>query len=208
MVSDVSDPQSVRSAVCMLDELLDLFPSSPAEARRQSISDGLGNLNFVDVDESEGGTYDMPRQRMFFVSNKVDAARIASNLPVSSDVSGPLPVSDRVSFHAVSCSTGEGVAELEAALSRAALALVTESPDSSRGLAETALITRDRHRNHVRQCIEHLDTFLIQKLPMDAAAEELRCVSVSAMYLNELEFQFTRLVCLQTRDDGTRSYYW
>ena len=40
--------------------------------------------------------------------------------------------------------------------------------------AENVFLTRARHRRHVEQCIDHLDAFLSMRLPMDAAAEELR----------------------------------
>lgn len=39
-----------------------------------------------------------------------------------------------------------------------------------------ALITRHRHRHHLQKCVEHIQRFLYLDLPVDAAAEELRCV--------------------------------
>jgi tRNA modification GTPase len=36
------------------------------------------------------------------------------------------------------------------------------------------MITRERHRRHVKECARHLDRFLLGSLPMDASAEELR----------------------------------
>ena len=43
---------------------------------------------------------------------------------------------------------------------------------------ENALITRDRHRRHLMRCASNLDSFLTGRLPMDAAAEELRLASL------------------------------
>ena len=38
----------------------------------------------------------------------------------------------------------------------------------------SVLITRDRHRRHLVETLQHLDDFLSGVLPMDLAAEELR----------------------------------
>jgi len=39
---------------------------------------------------------------------------------------------------------------------------------------EETMITRDRHRHHLEQCVESLERFLDPRLPADAAAEEIR----------------------------------
>ena len=72
----------------------------------------------------------------------------------------------------ISCSTGEGLHELEEALESSIRDLV------SSGSSESAIITRERHRRHLQQCAFHLDEFLNASLPMDAAAEELRLASM------------------------------
>jgi tRNA U34 5-carboxymethylaminomethyl modifying GTPase MnmE/TrmE len=72
------------------------------------------------------------------------------------------------SFHLVSCTSGSGLQELENALTASIKSLLEA------GAGEGTLITRERHRRHVKQCVEHLDEFLSRRLPMDAAAEELR----------------------------------
>lgn len=87
--------------------------------------------------------------------NKVDIARHR----VSTDVS-------------ISCATGQGIAELEEKIRTEIESLL------SRGDAlgdESVTISRERHRHHIRNCIEHLNRFLERKLHMDLAAEELRC---------------------------------
>jgi tRNA modification GTPase len=71
----------------------------------------------------------------------------------------------------VSCVTGEGIIDLELKISTAIKGLLRSD---RLGGEDNALITRERHRRHVTQCVEHLNMFLSAALPMDAAAEELR----------------------------------
>jgi tRNA modification GTPase len=73
-----------------------------------------------------------------------------------------------ITSYPISCVTGAGISEFEAALSLSIKSLLQS------GNSESALITRERHRKHIQQCTEHLDRFLASNLPMDAAAEELR----------------------------------
>ena len=75
------------------------------------------------------------------------------------------------SSYSVSCTTGAGITEFETALSDSIRSLLEHGGGES---GEGTLITRQRHRTHLKQCVEHLDNFLIARLPMDAAAEELR----------------------------------
>ena len=74
----------------------------------------------------------------------------------------------------VSCLTGEGITELEMELSNSVKNLLECVGATSDVNAESALITRDRHRRHITECLNHLDTFLHGRVPTDAAAEELR----------------------------------
>lgn len=115
----------------------------------------------------------------------------------------------------VSCLTGNGLIELEKALEEYVASLlslpssVTSNNNNSNSIGvvgsrsdsnrEGTMITRERHRQHVKQCVRHLNRFLqgshgkaansdhhnnnnssssgdssFGSLPMDAAAEELR----------------------------------
>jgi tRNA modification GTPase len=91
---------------------------------------------------------------------------------------GPSPAHDsnqqQKQVYGVSCTTGAGLPELEAALAAAIKSMLEESA------GEGALITRERHRRHLEQCVAHLERFLGQdgRLPMDAAAEELRLAAL------------------------------
>ena len=79
------------------------------------------------------------------------------------------------STHRISCKTGLGIVELESAISSAIRGLLDRDDDEGGGKAsEGVLITRERHRQHLKQCVEHLNAFLSSQLLMDAAAEELR----------------------------------
>lgn len=75
-----------------------------------------------------------------------------------------------------SCVEGMGLSDLEEGIKREISLLLNQSTPSSPSTqaVESVLITRERHRGHVKRCINHLDRFLSGKLPMDAAAEELR----------------------------------
>jgi tRNA U34 5-carboxymethylaminomethyl modifying GTPase MnmE/TrmE len=72
----------------------------------------------------------------------------------------------------VSCVTGEGISELEDCLSLTVKSLLELGQEQQQ--EESPMITRERHRFHVDNCIHHLDRFLTVKLPADLAAEEIR----------------------------------
>ena len=73
----------------------------------------------------------------------------------------------------VSCAKGTGIDQLENLISDTITSMLEKGGPSSEGV----LITRDRHRRHLSECVRYLDNFLSDELPMDIAAEELRCVS-------------------------------
>jgi tRNA U34 5-carboxymethylaminomethyl modifying GTPase MnmE/TrmE len=81
-----------------------------------------------------------------------------------------LPALDTSSIYTLSCSTGQGLAEFEGGLVETVKKMFSIEASSSEG----ALITRERHRRHLREAVEHLNNFLEESLPMDLAAEELR----------------------------------
>jgi len=106
--------------------------------------------------------------RVAIVLNKIDLLAGGTSCVAS------LPKAiDGIPAHAVSCSTGYGIANLEEELNKAIKSLLESSPDT-----ESTLITRERHRRHLQLCAEHLDRFLYDKLWMDTAAEELRLAAV------------------------------
>ena len=91
-----------------------------------------------------------------------------------------LQKSFQIPIFKLSCSTGNGIGSLEDGLIHAINGILesSSSSDNSDSNSEGALITRDRHRFHVKQCCYHLNRFLNLRLPMDAAAEEIRSVSI------------------------------
>ncbi len=113
---------------------------------------------------------------IFLILNKIDAVVNSTNIPRISSFAG-LSASYHSSIycHEVSCVTGEGVNEFECALSEVAMSIIPGSIDKKTSIShENALITRDRHRHHLKQCLSHLNEFLDGNSPMDIAAEELR----------------------------------
>jgi tRNA modification GTPase len=71
----------------------------------------------------------------------------------------------------VSCVHGTGIDELENLITATISEMFEKAGSAS---TEGVLITRDRHRRHLSECLRYLDNFLSDELPMDIAAEELR----------------------------------
>lgn len=157
LVSDASDPASVRDATRMLDEILSASGDAPTNS-----------------DEGESTQTAGTTSKTFFIRNKSD---MLTTSVVSSASESNLKLPSTTVFE-VSCTTGDGINNLESALGQAALELLQpasgEASNDSNGATESAVITRDRHRSHVKRCVRHLDEFIEAGLPMDAAAEELR----------------------------------
>lgn len=86
---------------------------------------------------------------------------------------------------AISCTTNQGVDIFLAALTKRALAMISQEGDSSGDLSvdgtEGAVITRARHRRHVEAASDALQRFEVLSsqgyMALDMAAEELRLAS-------------------------------
>jgi tRNA U34 5-carboxymethylaminomethyl modifying GTPase MnmE/TrmE len=118
------------------------------------------------------------------VLNKADLCPAGT----STTASNMRSILGRVNAHRISCTTGEGLAQLETAISTAVQRLLNpedsaaESSGTHSGRPSgsaaanvgSTMITRERHRRHVKLCVGHLERFLTGRLPMDAAAEEIR----------------------------------
>ena len=143
-VGDASDPASMQQATTMLKAMQEKSPEANEEEDENGGS-GAGS-------------------RVVLVLNKKDLVDTpSSTVPKGLVETTVVPIS---------CSTGEGLSELEQTLESTIKDLV------SSGSGEGALITRERHRRHLQRCAAHLDEFLNGSLPMDAAAEELRLASL------------------------------
>jgi tRNA modification GTPase len=123
-------------------------------------------------EESDGSEDGIQNYRLFFIENKID--KITKMDKTTSTIRDQINTVLESKVIQVSCNSGDGIADLEIELGKAALSLVTDPDNHSENSSESAVITRDRHRNHVKRCIYHLDQFIGGNLPMDAAAEELR----------------------------------
>lgn len=150
-VLDAADPAAHEDAFCELKQLLDLER---------------------DVDDGRDAA---PRSRFVLAMNKMDQLQ-------DTDGEGSLAcereerrwqaaAAGLVSVR-LSCQSGGGLDLLEAAVSAAVGQLLS-------GSGRPPLITRQRHRVHLRRCVEHLDSFLLtasnpQAAAMDLAAEDLR----------------------------------
>jgi len=157
-VGDSSDLESLKAANDMLKSLLyeQLHPNI------QAINDNTNDNNENDDITNNDG------YKVIMVLNKADLLKEDN---IKNTIMENIQIDDKsipITSYPISCVTGEGISEFEAALS-SSIKLLLQS-----GNSESALITRERHRKHIQQCTEHLDRFLASNLPMDAAAEELR----------------------------------
>lgn len=157
----------------MLEELLtdsNKIPSSDIQELSSST---------MQKDNTDEDSYDIESSNsyIFFVSNKVDTMP-SSLTPYSTTANSKSHINDiRVFTHSISCITGAGVNELEKEIGLAALSLVSRDNENNSNLKkESAVITRARHRSHVKRCVGHLNQFIQSDLPLDIAAEELRYV--------------------------------
>ncbi len=77
----------------------------------------------------------------------------------------------------VSCAESRGIDLLETRIAAMIQSMLQSDEFTSE---DGVLITRERHRFHLLRCVEHLERFLFEQLPMDAAAEEIRLENISA----------------------------
>jgi tRNA U34 5-carboxymethylaminomethyl modifying GTPase MnmE/TrmE len=75
-------------------------------------------------------------------------------------------------YDTISCQTGDGFNVFEKKLQTHVSNTIYG--DAGTRVNEDILITRQRHRQHLLSCVQHLDLFLNCNLTMDLAAEELR----------------------------------
>jgi tRNA modification GTPase len=116
--------------------------------------------------------------RKLLVCNKIDLMRSSSGDDYSllSNSAGlqSLQLKTGLRPFYTSCIRDEGLKELEDGIKNEIETLLQQPSSTSSTSTEGVLITRERHRGHIKRCIRHLDRFLQDYLPMDAAAEELR----------------------------------
>jgi len=115
-----------------------------------------------DSEDGEGGEGDSNEGVRLLVLNKVDVIDATVAVGVDDDTGAV------AGAFQISCSTGVGIPELEAGLTARIEELLERSTD------EGALITRERHRAHMQECLVHLHGFLATTSMMDVASEELR----------------------------------
>lgn len=161
-VGDASDEDSLDQAARMLQDLVQL--SSTGDEETAAAVDGSG-----------GGGGSEGSDRVLMILNKSDLTLTTE--PGTDKDTGMRTGTGRfaalgVPTMSLSCATGSGMSELEATIESQVRGLVSVQAE------EGALITRERHRRHLQRCAGHLDSFLQGRLPMDAAAEELRLASL------------------------------
>ena len=191
----------MQSTVAMLQDMVNPVLSSSEVATSE--------YDATDFDNNNGES--MRNAKVLMVLNKADLA--AGDITKKREaITSSMPTYD------ISCLTGEGIAELEKALAESIQSLLFPAEAGASGSAGgegggearnvnvgSAMITRERHRRHVKICVSHLRRFLLGTLSMDAAAEELRYYTITYLFLL---FIFYGRNCLyycsqQTSHDGT-----
>lgn len=81
------------------------------------------------------------------------------------------------SINYMSCKNDCGIDDLEEKLGKEIKILLLDE-SFSENESNNILITRERHRVHVKRCLYHLNRFLDENLPIDLAAEEIRLAMV------------------------------
>ena len=153
-VGDVGDEKSLKDATDMLASLL-------AEERDQE-----QELDQDGETVEAGGAAPVASKayRALMVLNKADLNQSQggnNHGPGDSNVQIEKTMADLgVPTFPLSCLTGEGFTELEAALSNSIKSLLETSTGAASAMGEGTLITRQRHRRHLQTCAERLDSFL------------------------------------------------
>lgn len=165
-VGDITDQESIVTATDMLMDML------------ENQQDSAENM---EPDDTSTFTDNSSKSNVLMVLNKCDLSTALKvpkdqNLDTFIDINAKKAL-DKLNIQALplSCTTGDGMVELESVLCEQIKALLSTDNNN---VQENALITRDRHRRHLMRCASNLDSFLTGRLPMDAAAEELRLASL------------------------------
>ena len=184
-LSDGSDEQSLQSSTAMLNALLPSLSVAPSVSASATLeNDGDDGDDFDDIES----------YRVMIVRNKIDlqekkqslqpgsSTSTSSNSSSSSNninTSGTIMGFDsttamNATVYDISCVSGNGISALEEGLHTNISSLL----QSDKVAEESTLITRERHRRHLKICADHLDCFLYDSLLMDSAAEELRLAAL------------------------------
>ena len=164
-----------------------LFSSLTAPTTESTVTtnNSTGTYSQYDDIDDETDIVNTVASKMLLVYNKVDLNTTISpttnttTLTNSSGISSSKSDNNTLDTYHISCATGAGLESLENAIANSVHSLLNldstggNSPGTSVG---STMITRERHRRHVKLCVYHLERFLSGRLPMDAAAEEIRSV--------------------------------
>lgn len=171
LVADACDTESIHGALTLLKDLSDNYVNNEDENKKLL---PILILNKMDLSSKPSETIVSEQLKTFQDSNMLQIGSVLG----------------------VSCLTSSGMNELENLLADTVRSLIGSDGQSSSedSHVEGALVTRERHRAHVRSCVNRLNIFLVGlgeeledvsesdsydldelgRLPMDALAEELR----------------------------------
>lgn len=154
--------------------LFNTLTSKSAEAASSSAASDISSYSQYDDIETETDIANPIASKMLLVYNKADLNSTTRQTTILNSLSN----NNTIDAYHISCTTGAGLETLENAIANAVHSLLnlnaTTDKSGAAGSVGSTMITRERHRRHVKVCVYHLERFLSGRLPMDAAAEEIR----------------------------------
>lgn len=112
--------------------------------------------------------------RLILVFNKVDMVESEDAKILNIQLWEMLTDSKVSNPKFISCKNGHGLDSLESDIHENINSVLQPPSKEGECKLDTVLITRERHRRHVQKCVNHLEMFLYNSVPMDLAAEEIR----------------------------------
>lgn len=162
--------------------LFNTLTSKSAEAAASSEASDISSYSQYDDIETETDIASPIASKMLLVYNKADLNSTTTQTTAARPaILNSISNNNTIDAYHISCTTGAGLEILENAIANAVHSLLNlDATTNDTGAASSVgstMITRERHRRHVKVCVYHLERFLSGRLPMDAAAEEIRLVS-------------------------------
>eukprot|EP01038_Epipyxis_sp_PR26KG_P010159 gene10159-13666_t len=170
-VIDESDQNSLQSSVSVLQSLLNNDNNN--NENKMNENDNFSQQNIMIVLNKCDQTNNIDTKITF---NSILSELFVNNTTTNNNHDTYHDINNnRISYYRISCKDGIGLEELEKGMTHIIQTKIINNNNcnNNSNVKESIIITRDRHRRHVRKCVEHLNRFLYARLPMDAAAEEI-----------------------------------
>lgn len=170
-VVDCSDKESIVQSNNLLQSLIDdndKGSNNTNDVDDQNIIDNDADYDDIHDDEDDNNDKVMHKSRIIIVNNKVDLISNdiqnknivhSDNISLITSTLDIISTSFQLPLHSISCLTGSGINELEQAITNTILSILamtsdgganSNGGDSGDGGVGSIMITRERHRRHVK----------------------------------------------------------